>query len=231
MDFTPTNPADLEVQAAALVAFNARAAIYQQGTEAVKQAAAAQQYTEAGANLHVLGKAMQETTFDPSHPSGIDVPITPLKIPKPRLRRRGIASQDLNVMETTTRPQTKRIEMSPQDAPDMEVVAPIQVKFMEMLFELAGQLSMRQMMTLSGFLWEFCSSMYDGFERMGCEGVGHYEGTGNGEEVEKDEDSDEKEDESSERECALAEIGENESRSFQATDRDMSDEEGTETWV
>jgi hypothetical protein len=228
MDFTPTNPADLEVQAAAVAAFNARAAIYQQGTEVVKQAASSQQNTEAGANLHVLGNAMQATTFDPSEPSGIDVPYTTPKTSKIRHRRRGSVSQDLNVMETTTRPQTKHIETSPQDALDMEVVAPVQIRFMEMLFELAGQLSMRQMMTVSGFLWEFCSNMYDGFERMGCEVVGCYDEKGQGEGVK--EGSDEDEDRSSEEECAIAMSGGNGRQDCETDNQDMEEEDDPD-WV
>jgi len=173
MDFTPTNPADLEIHTAifatARAAFDERAAKYQRGIEAIKQEAASKQDTDAGVNLYLLGIAMKKTPFDESQASGIAANYTSPK--EPQHGQRGSA------LSSDSGPSQELIEMASQDAIDMEIVAPIQFEFTEKLYELAGQLSMRQMMTLSQFLYKLTTKLLGEFERIGCDSVGDFEMT------------------------------------------------------
>jgi hypothetical protein len=135
-----------EFQATTLAAYDIRRIAYEQGIEAVEDAAISNLDTEAGRNLEFLGNAMRETAFDRSkRPTGWD--------------------------EHGTLP-----EFVPENAKDTEMVALAQMKFVELLFEEAGKMSMRQMMTFLNFINSFVGeTMLSDYEEAGCGSVGDWE--------------------------------------------------------
>lgn len=151
-----TSPSDLcsnrEFQLAALAAYINRKRTYEQGIAAVQNAAQNNLGTDAGRNLQFLSETMRETPFDQINRDADEAPWQ--------------LCQGLHPLPEYV--------FAPEDARDMDVVAPAQMKFVEMLFKEAEMMSMRQMHTLLKCVDIFVGeTMVGEYEEAGCGRVGY----------------------------------------------------------